>query len=65
MVGPEHVREEGVDSRREQHASCLAVCLLPFLPVHSPCCFALGGVWAWAICLPSPWAEDLGHCELS
>lgn len=42
MVGSEHVREEGVDSRREQHASCLAVCLLPFLPAHSSCCFALG-----------------------
>ena len=54
-----------MDSRREQHTSCLALCLLPFLLVHSPCCFALGGVWAWAICLPSPWAEDLGHCELS
>lgn len=31
-----------MDSRREQHASCLAVCLLPFLPAHSSCCFALG-----------------------
>lgn len=65
MVGSEHLREEGVDSGRESHASRLAVCLPPFLPVHSPCCFALGGCLSLDHLPAQPMSRGPGLCELS
>lgn len=50
----------GVDSRRQQYASCMAVCLLPSCLCIAPAALLLGSVWAWAAGPASPWAKDLG-----
>lgn len=60
----ERVREERA-GLRERVVRFLHGCVLAaFLPLHSACCFARGGggqgVWAWALGLASPWAEDPG-----